>query len=129
MKYFVRRVGFVLGALLLAIAFWQGRSSLLMSIATPLPLLSRDQAILAAQRAEPQTGSATNITALLGTAVLPEILAIAQVADPSTTWIIRFDGVENISSGPPGAIRKRSHALYIVIDARTSQFLKSFTYD
>jgi hypothetical protein len=46
--------------------------------------------------------------------------------DMGLVWIVTFDGIESISSGPPEAPRKVAHEYNVVIDARTGKHVMAF---
>jgi hypothetical protein len=129
MKRFVLVISLFVVALSITLLVRQETFMARPSVLNPEPFITKEQALMVAHRVEPRTQAATSVSIQPGNEAPPELLALAQVSDQRNIWIIRFDGIENVSSGPPQAVRKVSHTLYVVIDARTGRFIKSFTHN
>ena len=41
-------------------------------------------------------------------------------------WLVTFDGIDSVSSGPPGAPRYTAHVYSVVIDAKSGAYIMAF---
>ena len=85
--------------------------------------ITREQAVSAGLKEEPGLTSATSYSTRLGVLTGANIPALAQ---GRLVWMITYQGIEDISSGPPEAERHVSHEYTVVIDAKTGKYVLAF---
>ena len=90
--------------------------------------ITQQQAIAAAIKDDPGLKAATGVSAMLGFLRDINLQSIDHgVADMGLVWLLTFDGIKNVSSGPPGAPRGVSNAESVVIDAKSGVYVMAFT--
>jgi hypothetical protein len=109
----------------------------------PLPtsvhgqIISREQALATVRNRYSQPAhEATALTATLGTLTKPRLQQAQQAGErvattftiPRSVWIVTLSGVATQSSGPPGAPRKTSNELNVVVDAQSGTVLMDFVW-
>jgi len=94
--------------------------------------VTEKQAIAAAIKDDPGLKAATSVSTMLG--FLRDINTSSQdtsidphITGKSLVWLLTFDGIKNVSSGPPGAPRGVSNAESVVIDAKSGVYVMAFT--
>ncbi len=97
---------------------------------------SAQKSIDSLKRRFPEISQASNVSAHLGYLSKPVLKQSAEVGskvdqtftNPRLVWIITLSDIVRQSSGPPGAPRKQSNELNILVDAKTSDYLMEFIW-
>jgi hypothetical protein len=97
--------------------------------------ITQKQAIAAAIKDDPGLKAATGVSAMLGFlrdinlqgAASQGIAVDPHLADMGLVWLVTFEGIDNVSSGPVGAPRRVSHVESVVIDAKSGTYVTAFT--
>jgi hypothetical protein len=95
-----------------------------------IDILSKEEAIIAAQMDDASTRQATCVAAELGTLHNTDREALSNVHG-QLVWYLGYEGIISYASGEPGVSYPPpgvSHEYYIVIDAVTGERLFSATY-
>lgn len=98
--------------------------------------VSKDEAVTRAMETQENLKDATSVTAELGYLGSPNLVEASnngEKVDPSLSnghlvWIVSFQGIETVSSGPPGSDHHIAHEYNVVIDATTGEFIIGFVY-
>jgi len=98
--------------------------------------ISKDDAITRAAAMQEKLTEATSVTAELGYLSNPSLEEAAkngEEVDPNLdgshlVWIVSFQGIETVSSGPPESDHHIAHEYNVVIDATTGKFVIGFVY-
>ncbi|MGB8213807.1 MAG: hypothetical protein WCE68_09650 [Anaerolineales bacterium] len=96
--------------------------------------ITSEQAVAAALREEPSLKAATRESSMLGLlhdmnlqqAATQGVIIDPSLADPGLVWMVTFEGMDTSSSGPPQALRYKSHEYNVVVDAKTGVFRMAF---
>ncbi|MGC1374855.1 MAG: hypothetical protein WA821_01445 [Anaerolineales bacterium] len=90
--------------------------------------VTEKQAIATSIKNDPGLKAATGVSAMLGFLrdINPHYID-HDMADMGLVWLVTFDGIKNVSSGPPGAPRGVSNAESVVIDAKSGDYIMAFT--
>ncbi len=98
--------------------------------------VTSEQALVTAYQNNSQLKQATTVYTSLGYLSDPGLNQAVQagdkvnqiVADSGLVWILTFEGIQTVSSGPPGVQRSVSNELNVVISAVSGEKLYEFTY-
>ncbi len=104
--------------------------------ATVQPPVTREQALASAYQLTPGLKTATGVNYTLGYLSDPGLIRAAQrgekvdwrMADSGLVWILSFQGIQSVSSGPPEVKHSVSNELNVVISATTGEELYQFVY-
>ncbi len=101
------------------------------------PPITKDQAIAKALQVSPGLATATSASYQLGYLSDPGAIIESQngetvdpsVANPVLVWVIIFDGIHNVSSGPPELAQHGvSNETNVSINANTGDYIGEFIY-
>ncbi len=106
------------------------------------PKITKEQALSKAYEGRIKPGVATSVVYELGYLRNPAMIeatrqgdkVFPQMADPGLVWILVFEGVPSVSSGPaqipggPPIVRGHSNEVNVVISATTGEYIESIIY-
>ena len=98
--------------------------------------ISKDDAIARATETEEKLKEATSVTAELGYLSNPNLEEASKNGEKVDSnldgshlvWIVSFQGIESVSSGPPESDHNIAHEYNVVIDSTTGEFVIGFIY-
>lgn len=98
--------------------------------------MSMGDAVTRATKTQKRLQDATGVTAELGYLYSSNLANMANdgkkvdqnLAANQLVWIVSFQGIETVSSGPPGSNHHTAHEYNVVIDAATGEFVMGFVY-